>query len=350
MSSLIERAGAWFLRSGIQDPNGGVARYYRSDQQKNARISTEITGYAVSTLAWFHRRTGLPEYREAALRAAHFLTNSAWDQQNSIFPFEYPSNGLAYFFDCGIIIRGLLAAWRLNQDSAYLSVAIQCGRTMLSDFRPGETIHPILALSPKRPLTHEPRWSAMPGCYQLKAALAWHELAKAAGAPEFHQAYEETLAQAIQNAETFLPGVEDREKIMDRLHAFCYFLEGLLPAIDQNDCAAAYRSGLERVAHHLREIEPEFVRSDVYAQLLRARLYGPKPLDETAAAHDAAQAASFQLSSTDPRIDGGFSFGRKCGVPLAYVNPVSTAFCIQALTLWSDRQSGARAPTKEPLI
>lgn len=342
------------MRSGIQDPNGGVGRYYRSDLETNARISTEITGYAVAALAYSYRRTGLPEYRQAALHAAHFLIDSAWDKENSIFPFEYPSKGLAYFFDCGIIVRGLLAAWRLNGESTCLSVAVQCGRSMLSDFRAGQTIHPILALPGKQPLPHAPRWSASPGCYQLKAALAWHELAQATGAAEFQQAYEETLAQALENAEAFLPGVEVREKVMDRLHAFCYFLEGLLAAADRKECPAAYRCGLQRVTHHLREIEPEFVRSDVCAQLLRARLYGHAlgiaPLDETAAAHEAAQIANFQLSSTDLRIDGGFVFGRKCGAQLPYVNPVSTAFCVQALTLWADCQGGTFAPATEELI
>ena len=67
----------------------------------------------------------------------------------------------------------------------------------------------------------------------------------------------------------------------------------------------------------LREIEPVFARSDVYAQLLRARLVGEAcgvlPLDETSAAHEAEQAASFQVDSDYPRIAGGFLFGRKQG-------------------------------------
>jgi hypothetical protein len=49
-----ERAAGWFLNSGIQEASGGVARYYRSDTRRNARISTEITGYAVSTFVYLH--------------------------------------------------------------------------------------------------------------------------------------------------------------------------------------------------------------------------------------------------------------------------------------------------------
>jgi hypothetical protein len=71
--NVLEAAGRWFLRSGIQEASGGVARYYRSDLRQNAAISTEITGYAVSALLFFHGRTGQSEYLEAALQAARFL-------------------------------------------------------------------------------------------------------------------------------------------------------------------------------------------------------------------------------------------------------------------------------------
>jgi hypothetical protein len=67
------------------------------------------------------------------------------------------------------------------------------------------------------------------------------------------------------------------------------------------------------------------------------------PLDESVAAHEAEQAHSFQLVSEDPRVSGGFLFGRKQGAALPFVNPVSTAFCVQALAWWDGwtRASGA---------
>jgi len=173
----LQKAGRWFLQSGIQEASGGVARYYRSDVGKNARVSTEITGYAVSALIYLHQRTGQAEYLEAALRAARFLTRNAWDARLGTFPFEHSVNGdrapgRAYFFDCGIIVRGLLAAWRASKDTQFRDTAIAAGRAMLADFRGRDAIHPILSLPEKCPLAYEPRWSASPGCYQLKSALA----------------------------------------------------------------------------------------------------------------------------------------------------------------------------------
>jgi hypothetical protein len=357
--TLITSAGRWFVHSGIQEPNGGVARYYRSDLAKNATVSTEITGYAVSALLFFHQRTGEPEYLERALCAARFLTRTAWDQALGTFPFEHGVNGAqpeacAYFFDCGIIARGLLAAWRATGDTEFRDGAIAAGRAMLADFCAGDAIHPILALPNKSPLPYQARWSASPGCYQLKSAMAWFDLFECSGEAEFLRAYERALAAALADEGGFLPGDPNCEKVMDRLHAYAYFLEGLLPAIHRAECARAFRNGLDRMAGYLREIAPQFVRSDVYAQLLRARLFaaslGIAALDSEAAAHEAEQAAAFQLDSEDPRSSGGFGFGRKMGQQLPYVNPVSTAFAAQALALWSDHQNHALQAQRQALI
>jgi hypothetical protein len=345
---LIHAAGRWFLHSGIQEASGGVARYYRSDLGQNAPVSTEITGYAVSALLFLHERTGDPAYLDAAFRAGRFLTHVAWNAKLGTFPFELaataPGPALAYFFDCGIIVRGLLSAWRVTGETEFRDTAIAAGRAMLADFQAGPAIHPILALPDKRPLAWEPRWSASPGCYQLKSAMAWHGLFEATGVREFQCAYEAAVQAALENNQAFLAGESDPLRIMDRLHAYAYFLEGLLPVLDRPECAQAFRDGVERVAGYLREIAPVFARSDVYAQLLRARLlgvaHGILPLDESQAAHEAEQAASFQIASDDPRVSGGFLFGRKQGNALPFVNPVSTAFCVQALAMWDDRTSG----------
>lgn len=357
--NLIEKAGRWFLSSGIQESNGGVARYYRSDVAKNAPVSTEITGYTVSTLLFFHERTRNTEYLEAALHGARFLTRTAWDAKLKTFPFEHAVNGdrsraLAYFFDCGIIVRGLLAAWRISEESEFRDTAIAAGRAMMADFRGSDAIHPILALPAKRPIAYDPRWSASPGCYQLKSAMAWQELFEETGEMDFFRAYESAATAALANEFDFLPGETDREKVMDRLHAYAYFLEGLSPTLHRSDCVHAFRDGIDRLAAYLREISPLFSRSDVYAQLLRARLlgeaFGVVPLDQASAAKEAAQAAAFQVTSADARIAGGFLFGRRCGEALPFVNPVSTAFCVQALAWWEDRRNNALEARRQFLI
>jgi hypothetical protein len=357
ISNLLSAAGVWFLHSGIQDAAGGVARFYRSDLGRNARVSNEITGYAVSTLLFFHQRLGQDEYLEAALRSAHFLTRTAWNPHAGVFPFEHSldqdhARPLAYFFDTGIIIRGLLAAWRVSGEAEFRDIALTSGQVMLADFRTHDGIHPILSLPQKSPLPHASNWSSAPGCYQLKSALAWHELFEITGEACFIRAYESVLYDALRSEHNFLPGETDANNVMDRLHAYAYFLEGLLPVLDREDCARAFRTGIGRIAKYLDEIGPMFVRSDVYAQLLRLRVYGSIlgaiELDQEAAAREAHEAATFQLPSEDPRVSNGFFFGRRGNQLLPYVNPISTAFCVQALALWEDHKNNR--PDYSPLI
>lgn len=320
------RAGEWFLRSGIQESNGGVARYHRTDIGRNLPVSTEITGYAASAFVWL----GFPD---AARAAASYLCRM-WDARAQTMPFESGEPAYAYFFDNGIIVRGLLAAWRAAGNSEFLDTAIALGRHMARDFDGGADFHPILALPAKQPVGRDPlRWSRSAGCYQLKAAMAWLDLAEATGDPSWTAPYDRVLDYSLRTWRDFLPGHPERAKVMDRLHAFAYFLEGLLPRAREPRCCAAIHDGIRRAASLLREIAPEFERSDVYAQVLRVRIYadrlGVMPIDREAAGHEAARLREFETP------DGGFRFGRRGGEWLPFINPVSTAFAAQALGMWS---------------
>ena len=336
------RAAKWLLESGIQEPGGGVARYYRTDVQRNQPVSTEITGYGVSAFLYLHQPA-------AALKAAEFLLK-AWDGSAMAFELESaPDDRFTYFFDCGIIVRGLLGAWRYTGSPELLDVAAAIGKSMACDFADGgDDYHPILTLPQKQPVPRDPlRWSRTTGCYQVKAALAWQELFEATGETLFEQCYGQAVEAGLRDYTSFLPGHSERAKVVDRLHAFLYFLEGLLPRAQDPACADALRNGIAAVEHLLKDTAAEFERSDVYAQLLRIRIFadwaGAVPLDRQAAEQEAAALARFQAHHDDPRIDGGFYFGRAAGVWLPFINPVSTAFAVQALGLWS-RYSGGGSP------
>lgn len=353
----LSRAGEWFLRSGIHEANGGVARYYRADLERYQPVSTEITGYSVSALVYLHSVTKDERYLERALAGARFLARTAWDAASQTMPFEIDPAALTYFFDCGIVVRGLLSAWRASGTDEFLDVAAALGRSMALDFSSadGDGLHPVLSLPDKRPLPRDPlRWSRSSGCYQLKAAMAWWDLAEATGDARFREPYERALAHWLPTWSGFLPGHPEKPKVMDRLHALLYFLEGLLPRANGGHCAAALCAGIRSVAHHLRDIAPEFERSDVYAQLLRIRLYadwaGVAPLDRDAAQFEADRLSLFQAVDSDPRIDGGYCFGRKGDTWSPHVNPVSTAFALQALALWEACRAGEAQAHRHLLI
>jgi hypothetical protein len=349
--TVLARAHEWFIRSGIQEPCGGVARYYRTDLSGNHAISTEITGYAVSAFLFF-------EQPAHALAAARFLARQAWNGDSMPFEMDHGPNGLAtYFFDCGIIVRGLLAAWRATGEAEFLGAASALGRAMAVDFASTDSdFHPVLKLPEKKPLQRDPlRWSQAAGCYQLKSALAWWELFETTGEAIYLESYERLLENSLRNYATFLPGHTDPLKVVDRLHAFLYFLEGLLPKACEatgspattERCRVALCDGIRRVSDHLPQTTSEFERSDVYAQLLRMRVFADwmriVALDEAVAQREAEILAGFQAVSDDRRINGGFYFGRKGGDWLPYVNPVSTAFAAQALALWQQYREG-KAP------
>jgi len=356
-SCWMDRAGEWFLRSGIQEPSGGFARYYRSDLGANARISTEITGYAASALVWLHQVTGRDEYLGAARQAGWFLARQAWDPAAATLPFEYAVDGdlpRAYFFDLGIIVRGLMALFRATGEGEFLAAAEACGASMARDFAAGDHFHPVVTLPDKQPAAPEPRWSRQPGCYQLKSALGWLELHQQTGQASYRARFEQVLEYALASQAEFLPGAAQPERVMDRLHAYCYFLEGLLACAERAECAGALAEGLARVAGLCEQIAPVFERSDVLAQTLRLRLWanelGVLPLDEARAAREAERVSGYQLEQADPRLSGGFLFGRKGAEPLPYVNPVSTAFSVQALELWRQHQAGRLKSAWQTLI
>jgi hypothetical protein len=327
--TFLERAGEWFLHSGIQESNGGIARFYRAAEGKNAALSTEITAYGISALLELHKRLRDDRYLAAARQAGDYLIREGWREDLATFPFETGAGvpQFTYFFDLGIIARALLRLSRATGEEVYAAYARRAAEAMARDFvcETGGS-HPILALPAKAPAPHELWWSRRPGCFHLKAALAWYELG-------MMDLYERQLEFSLRCWREVIELETERDRIMDRLHALSYFLEGLMPVADRPECRSALQEGAQWGSLLLEEIAPRFERSDVHAQLLRVRLFlGSATPDEFAAVQ------SFQDASSDIRLRGGYCFGRKGGVAMPFGNPVSTAFCLQAAA-WYESKS-----------
>ncbi len=327
----FKRAGGWLLHSGIQNPDGGVSRYRSISDNRNLAVSTEITGYTASAYAWLYKRTREQPYLDAAVRTARFLADTAWNAQLETFPFECSPGSPGYFFDCGITIRGLLAVHRLTGEQRLREIALACGHSMARDYLTQGAIHPIVSLPDRKPWPYEKRWSREPGCFQLKSALAWRDLSLTGP-------WEQALSMALDNYTSFLPGTLEEDALMDRLHAYCYFMEALLAEPSRPECAEALRISIPRVSGYLRAIEGRFARADVYAQLLRVRLladrHGILRVDRRAVEDESRVIAKYQYPPGDPALEGGFCFGSRQGAMLPYVNPVSTVICAQALDMF----------------
>lgn len=325
----LARAGQWLRQSGIQTKDGGVARYRLTEEGRNLPVSTEITGYAASGYCFLYEETGEGEYLAAARQTGQFLLERAWDAERQAVPFELEGGaGYSYFFDCGIIARALLWLHRLTGEEAWAGRAVEIGDSMARHFRARQGFHPIVDLRTMEPVAHEIWWSRMPGAFQLKAALAWRELEEVTGERRYGALYEEQLEFSLAHYAATLDNEQTRLRKMDRLHAWAYFLEGLQAVADREPVRYLLKSALAHGEKLREELAPEFLRSDVCAQLLRVKLLG----GGQAGPGELERIESFQYQSEDPTLDGGYGFGRRSGELTPHVNPVSTVFCVQALS------------------
>jgi hypothetical protein len=355
------RAGLeWLAHSGIQAESGGLSRYYRADLLEYKNISAEITGYGIQAFLQLPM-PGDPGLLSNALRAGQFLCYDAGDSSSGLFAFEVPAQDprscrLAYFFDCGIIIRGLLSLWHTTSDPMYLERAERCGATMMGRMsRVDGSFFPVLDLDSQVPSASPAGWSLDAGVYQLKTGIGFMELAELTSSGVFSSTAEQLLNWSLRQHEMFLPGDSEPSRIADRLHAYCYFLEGLLPFVEHRfDCALVLQGGITRVDLLLDQVRSDLERCDVIAQLLRLRLLGDYmgmvELDNSAASREAESLLRFQLHTDDRRTNGGFAFGRREGQLLCDVNPVSTIFALQALRMWNDHENGELRMNWQELI
>lgn len=289
-----------------------MSRYYRAETR--LKNSNEITGYAIR--AFLHLGC-----TERAVRAGEYLLGQ-WDSASRILPFE-PDSDRAYFFDCGIVVRGWLALWRTTGEERWLLAAREGGESMIRDFAARQGYHPILRLPSKSPEPYEDWWSRNPGCFQLKAALAWRELFEDTSEARFEEHFERQTAFAIEKAPELIDIETEPLKIMDRLHAYCYFLEGLLPDAERHE--ELLREGVREIGELWRALAPRFLRSDVLAQLTRLKLLIGEPVDE--------ETGELERFAT---AEGAFLFGERDGRPIPHRNPVSTIFAVQALD-WAEQ-------------
>lgn len=358
MNSSVEAALGWLLNSGIQQPNGGVARYYRADTHAYRDVSTELTGYFLSAVIRPGRDNALPEQ---ALGAGRFLIGQGFDAQSELFPFELstPADSgprLAYFFDCGIIIRGLVRLWERTNESAFLDAAERCGLALVSRMRRVDgAFFPLFNLDTGEPFEGADRWSLRSGVYHLKVGLAFRELSVITGLGEFDACLGDLKRWCLERHEAFLPGHDNSDGVMDRMHAYCYFLEGLLPYAGLEAASSrALQFGILKLENLVRELGPGFLRSDVVAQLLRLRLFAEKfgvmELDRRQAEEEAAIVRGFQQEAADPAIQGGFAFARRAGQTVPHVNPASTIFALQALDMWDQTKDGCLTTTWRELV
>ena len=360
MNSCIYSGLRWLTNSGIQDESGGVSSCYEAHERRYRPISIASTSYFISTLQGAGRTAGEPPHPQA-LRAGRFLMEKAFDLSTDLFPFEMPngdgsSRPPARFLDCGIVIRGLLDLWRATSDDAYRDCAERCGLAMHSRMATVDGgFFPIYSLAYDQPEFGSGSWPVEAGVHQLKVGLAFQELTEATGLGEFERDVDLLRKWCLRRHEAFLYGDGDAEDTMSRLHAYCCFLEGLLPtAALEADSSRVLQYGILQVENLIDELRGEFLRCDVIAQLLRLRLFadsmGVMELDQNRAGEEASSIAEFQMQTLDPKTEGGFALARRGEAIVPCVSPAATGFAIQALAILDQIDEGKFADDWRKLV
>ncbi len=198
-------------------------------------------------------------------------------------------------------------------------------------------------------------WPLQAAVHHLKALPIFLELTEATDLYEFKAMGEDLLKWCLKRHESFLEAESDSERLMSRLHGYCYFLEGLLPEAGMDpDSSRALQYGLLEIENVSQEIGHEYHRCDVVAQLLRLRLYadrlGIMELDYQQAENELAAIQELQVQSTDPKVDGGFAFGLKAATPVQRYSPATVVLAIQALQMWEQASAGSFREGWETLI
>lgn len=360
MNSCIHAGLRWLAISGIQDQSGGVSEGFREETGEYAPISTTATGYYIAAQLWSQRfsRGALPA---TASRAGGFLLERAFDMSAEMFPLHLGDNDeeqarLAYFFDCTVVVRSLVQLWDSTKDTAFLDCAERCGLALHSRMPTVDgAFFPIYDLKTDRAYADTGSWRVEMDVPQLKGGLALLELYKATGRGEFEHDAEALRKWCLQRHESFLPGEVDDAKIIERLHAYCLFLEGLLPGVALDaESGRVLQFGILRVENFLDEFGAELQRCDVIAQILRLRLYADKlglmELDYKRAEEEATAIIEFQTQSVDPKTDGAFTLFRGTAQSRPQLDLTATVFALQALEMWDQAEEGGLRDPWEVLI
>ncbi len=360
MNASIHAGLRWLTRSGIQDESGGLAGSYRAPAGQYEGVLTTATGFFISGLL---RCAEYPPENppKQAMAAGRVLIEKAYDTETELFVSDFDSAGnnprkWAYFLDCLIAIRALIDLWKATKDSAYIGCAEKCGIGIKRNLsRMDGSFFPVHDLARDMPYEADEPWSLQSAVHHLKALPVFLELTEATGLYEFKAMGEDLLQWTLKRHESFLEPDSDSERLMSRLHGYCYFLEGLLPEAGRDpDCSRALQYGLLEIENISQEIGHDYHRCDVIAQLLRLRLYadrlGIMELDFQQAENEAAAIEELQVQSADPKIDGGFAFALKASTPVQHYNPATTVLAIQALQMWEQAAAGSFREGWETLI
>lgn len=366
----VARAREWLLNSGVQvvseNPlhQQGFVCWYDAEKQSMPYVYSEITGYLTTLMCALYAETTDRRFLESACGAGEWLARTAHTSIGGfrcLYPlepsrFEYKYSQL-YTFDCGVIISGLVDLFRATGDGRYLATAVTAADWLIREMqKPDGGFYAVYDVETEKVIESDQEWSLCSGSYHTKIAIGLINLFEVTG----HSRYRDSAIAACDFALTFqqpdgrfvtFPGEGGTNS-----HPHAYSAEGLwvvgtlLGRADYLEASARaaqwlldWQSDEGVIPRHFHDGKPLYnERVDVLAQTLRLAMIhmGEKRIQRSAINQQKVDKLATlilrnQAISDDPRINGGFYFGRLSdGAIMQHVNVWVTAFAIQALSLY----------------
>jgi hypothetical protein len=374
--NAVSGALRWVVSSGIQiraqdgQVDGGFAAWYDLENQTYPFVYSEITGYMLTLLCAVEalHANSTPTLTGMARLAGDWLLRAVWNQANGfacLRPLDnrttHNRQALSYAFDNGVIINGLCNLYRRTGLLRYLDAAVSTADWLVCAAQRADGLfEPVFDAARGVFISQGDTWSQFPGSYQAKIAIGLLNLFDLTHQERLVDAAERVCTAAVnfQTSDGRLATFPDAERT--NCHAMAYAAEGLWSAgtyLGRQDYLCYSLSAVKwlldnqsssgQVARHFHHNRPYFVdRFDITAQALRLALL--LRTDGRLDAYDdrvdrlCTLLVGGQLSDRDPAADGAFVFGRASdGRVLRHANTWVTAFAIQAIRLYADRDTPA---------
>ncbi len=367
-------AARWLLHSGIQDQShdrrvaGSFSAWYDRATGEYSYAYSEITGYALTTLAYLSLCRPDPELLRRGAVAVVWLRDQAYDSGRvAVLGRRDRASGRftpwVHAFDQGMVLNGVVNMSALSGDETHIAFAHHLGQGLLRMQLEDGSFQPY-QFPRRRALPAELRrkWSGQPGSFMAKNAIGLLNLGDQTGQALWCRAARGVCQAALrwqQPEGRFITNDLDNST---HVHPHTYTTEGLWVAgrlLGEvrflEAAAAALRWSSQRQlpdgsipAEVAADGSWQGRRTDALAQTIRmALLLEAEGCDTGWTAERLERAAGRLLRGqhrTGPeRARYGFDYGHEgqaVAGPRRHVNCWATMFAIQALDLYADYLEG----------
>lgn len=358
------RAEQWLLNSGIcildkSNPNyGAVYSYFDCATKSFELVYSEATGYLISLLRYFYSVRGDPEPVRRAVAAGEWLLRMGDKHGGIIVMGQQGTQQVrrAYSFDNGICCKGLLDLYQLTRDDRFARRAEGIAEWLVDRaLNEDGSVKPVMDVE-SGAFIKGSVWYEVSGSFHSKVAISLLQLHSINGDRRFRDGALRICRWALgQQAPSGYFPVNTHSRAVN-LHFHCYTVEALLytyAVTGERAFADAATRGIDwltsvqdaRGAFWLwhgrrrwRMSRASYVSAQASRLFLMMWLLNADARFVDAARRTAGFLTQMQVSSEDPRIDGGFLEEEMAWHALAgrrdrRITSWATLFAVHALAL-----------------